>query len=260
MRNITLTTDFGLNDGFTGAVKGVIRTINPQAQIIDITHLIPQYDINSAMFVIYSTYKYFPEGTVHVVIVDPGVGSNRKIICVDTAKFTFLAPDNGVLSWVLQEEKDYSVFHITDPELSLPNISSSFHGRDIFAPVAARLSLGESPLNLGVKFDSPKLFKFPEVNLIDQVYFEATIIYIDLFGNAITNLENKYFDQVSEIFRSSGELLDIIPADHYSEVSIGQALFFKGSAGFIEIGVNMDSAEEKFSFMCRELILFKRKG
>ena len=157
MNDLTLTTDFGLEDGFVASVKGVITRVNPDVRITDITHVIPRHDINSAMFVIYSTYKYFPEGTVHVVVVDPGVGSARKIICVESEKFLFLAPDNGVLSWVIHDLEEYSVYQITDPDLFLPEVSASFHGRDIFAPVAGKLSLGESPAKLGVEFDTPKL-------------------------------------------------------------------------------------------------------
>ncbi|MDD3627504.1 MAG: SAM-dependent chlorinase/fluorinase [bacterium] len=259
MRNITLLTDFGIRDGFVASVKGVITSINADVRIIDITHSIPPQDINSAMFVLLSTYKYFPESTIHVVIVDPGVGSDRKIICVDTPRYTFLAPDNGVLSWVLLEEKDYSVFEINDPQLFLPEVSNSFHGRDIFAPIAARLSLGESPLSLGTRYYNPKIEPFPEVNLINGEYFEATIIYIDNFGNLITNIENKFFQQISGIYKSSGELLDIIPGSHYSEVPEEKALFFPGSSGFLEIGVNLNSAEKRFAISKREVLLFKRK-
>ncbi|HDS09588.1 MAG TPA: hypothetical protein ENN73_05110 [Firmicutes bacterium] len=258
MRNITLLTDFGLKDGFVAAMKGVITSINAEVRILDISHLIPPQDINSAKFVIYSTYKYFPESTIHVVIVDPGVGSERRILCVDTPKYTFLAPDNGVLSWVLQEEKEYSVFSLDNPELFLPEVSSSFHGRDIFAPIAARLSCGESPLSLGTRFYTPKIEPIPEIHLIDNNQFEATIIYIDHFGNLITNLPNKYFSQITGVYMSSGKVLEILPGSHYSSVPEGKALFFPGSCGFIEIAVNKGSAEKKFSLTKMEILLFKR--
>lgn len=259
MKLITLLTDFGLKDGYAGVMKGVILDKEPSAGIIDITHDVPRQDVKSAMFLIYNTYKYFPRGSVHLVVVDPGVGSDRKIICVETDDYLFLAPDNGVLSWVISNEPGCRIYQITDPEAFLPEVSSTFHGRDIFAPVAARLVSGTSPSSIGIVYDQPKLEDFPEVTLTESGYFEVTVIYIDIYGNITTNLDNKFFDQIEYLTRSSGEALMISGGECYSAVPNSRGLFYKGSSGFIEIAVNQGSAAREFSISNREIILFKRK-
>ena len=139
-RVITLLTDFGNQDAYVGIMKGVIAGINPFANIVDICHSISPQDIFSGAYLLYTSYKYFPRKTIHVVVVDPGVGSRRNIICVETKNYFFLAPDNGILSFIVQEERLKSIIRVTNSKYFLPSLSSTFHGRDVFAPVAAHLS------------------------------------------------------------------------------------------------------------------------
>src|SRR3990172_5235382 len=175
-RVITLLTDFGNQDAYVGIMKGVIAGINPFANIIDICHSIPPQDIFSGAYLLYTSYKYFPRKTIHVAVVDPGVGSRTDIVCVETKDYFFLVPDNGLLSFILQEERPKSIFRVTNNKYFLPSPSNTFHGRDVFAPVAAHLSLGVKPQKMGIK--------------INQL--EHKIIYIEKFRNLITNIKKEY--------------------------------------------------------------------
>ena len=161
-RVITLLTDFGNQDAYVGIMKGVIAGINPFANIIDICHNIPPQDIFKAAYLLYTSYKYFPRKTIHVAVVDPGVGSRRDIVCVETKDYFFLVPDNGLLSFILQQERPKSIFRVTNSKYLLPSPSSTFHGRDVFAPVAAHLSLGVKPRQLGIKINQLEQLDIPK--------------------------------------------------------------------------------------------------
>lgn len=189
-RLITLTTDFGIKDPFVGVIKGVICGINPNVYFIDITHEIEPYNIREASYVLYSAYKYFPAGTIHLSIVDPGVGSNRKKIVAVTDKYYFIAPDNGILSLIISD-KDVNIreiIEITNTSLFLPNISATFHGRDIFAPVAGWLSTGLSIDSIGKRTET--YVKLPSAfpAKVEDNVIKGEIIYIDRFGNLHTNI------------------------------------------------------------------------
>jgi len=191
-RIISLITDFGLKDNFVGVMKAVILKINPQALIVDITHQINPQDILAGAFLLKNSYSYFPSGTIHLVVVDPGVGSTRKKILVETKNYYFIAPDNGILSWVLKEQKPQKIFEITNVKYFLQPISNTFHGRDIFAPVAAYLSKGINPERFGRRIKSLKNLELPSVKITPKQLI-GECIYIDHFGNLISNIEKDIF-------------------------------------------------------------------
>ena len=187
---ITLITDFGTRDGFVGIMKGVIRCINPTAVIVDISHEIPPQDISAAGFVLNNAYSYFPTGTVHTIVVDPGVGSERAIILAEANNQFFLAPDNGVLASVIQNCHIQKVIDVTCTKYFRPEISNTFHGRDIFAPVAAHLAAGLNPEKLGkftANFDHGQI---PQL-IFEEKAVQGKIVYIDIFGNLITNISRQ---------------------------------------------------------------------
>ncbi|HLG30718.1 MAG TPA: SAM-dependent chlorinase/fluorinase, partial [Candidatus Brocadiales bacterium] len=185
---ITLLTDFGTKDSYVGIMKGIISGINPDANIIDLCHEIGRQDIFEGAYVLYSSYKFFPAGTIHVAVVDPGVGTKRKIICAKIRDYLFLAPDNGILSLVLTDEKPRLIIEVTNKKHFLPEISNTFHGRDIFAPVAAYLSRGINPLKLGKRLTKIKRIELPHPDASKQGVLKGKVIYIDVFGNLITNI------------------------------------------------------------------------
>lgn len=185
---ITLTTDFGLNDHFVGAMKGVIHGINADAQIVDICNSVQSFDILEGALTIVQAYRYFPVDTINMVIVDPGVGSARRPILVTTEKHRFVAPDNGVLSLVYDREERISVRHITSDHYFLQPTSKTFHGRDVFAPIAAWLSKGVDPAKFGDEITDYARFTMPRPKKISETEFKAVVMKVDKFGNLITNI------------------------------------------------------------------------
>src|SRR5437588_5526710 len=185
---ITLLTDFGSRDYFAAAMKGVILSINPAAQIVDITHETPPQDIQTAAFNLLATYKDFPANTIHVAIVDPGVGSTRRAVLIECAGQSFVGPDNGIFSWVCEREGNYRAIHLTNENFFRHPVSATFHGRDIFAPVAATLSNGVTPEEFGPAIENLIHLESLKPKILSDGAIEASIIYIDRFGNCITNL------------------------------------------------------------------------
>lgn len=238
-RIITLSTDFGHTDHYVGTMKGVILGINPDSKIVDITHEIPKYDIIKAALVVRNFYKYFPKDSIHVVVVDPGVGSERKPIAVESENGIFIGPDNGVFSFILGDSSN--VFEITNREFILNNMSNTFHGRDIFAPTAAHLSLGIDIGEVGQRLSSPTLLDFKEPEIIDNK-INGDVIYEDSFGNLITNIPAEKVSDVSEIM-VDGHVIDTV-ATSYNDVKVGDILAIVGSSGFLEISVNQGSASK----------------
>jgi len=235
---ITLTTDFGLSDPFVGIMKGVILSIVPNAQLVDISHDVHSYDILEAAFLIENTYRYFPEGTVHVLVVDPGVGSARRPIAVASHGHVFVAPDNGVLSTVLGNE----VHHITNKSLFLSSVSQTFHGRDIFAPVAAHLARGMQIESVG-----PRILDFIKKSLPgprpqgDKLV--GTVLRIDKFGNIITNLRRADLHCDFRILVAGSPVTRF--CRNFSEAETGEFFAFEGSTGYIEIALNQGSAADR---------------
>lgn len=240
---ITLTTDFGTADGYTGIVKGVILSKAPHAQIVDISHQIEPWNIRSASWVITSSYKYFPAGTVHMVVIDPQVGSNQRRILLKGAQEIFLAPDNGVLSAVIEEQSNWSVYELNKREFWLPYVSNTFHARDIFAPVAAHLVSGTQPSELGSEIALESLAR------LDDHHAEGTteglsglVVHVDRFGNLITNIPNNKVRPHAHCYLNGQ---DIGPIRHtYSSVSQGSAAAFPASHGYIEIALHQGRASD----------------
>lgn len=255
-RLITLTTDFGLSDEYVGVMKGVILSHAPGARIVDLSHGIPPQDIGFAASIIYSSYRYFPKGTLHVIVVDPGVGSNRRIVLLSSEGQLFLAPDNGVLSMLLTKTNVDSINEVTCDHLFLSPISRTFHGRDIFAPVAAHLANGFSPDKVGPQLGNKELttIDLPEV-LIDQKRGKLTgsVVSVDHFGNLTTNIHrDEYNHLVGTDFEGSvtvsikGQVIDGLQTA-YSAVSREAPLAIFGSRDYLEIAVNKGNAARYFN-------------
>ncbi len=192
---ITLTTDFGLNDPFVGIMKGVMLGINPDLRFVDLSHQIEPQNILKAAYILGASYTYFPEKTIHLVVVDPGVGSERRGIIAVTEGYTFIAPDNGVLSPVFHDKTFLKVVEITERRFALPEISSTFHGRDIFAPAAAWLSVGTDTARFGREIRDYVILDLPKAHLNERDIIEGEIIYKDRFGNLISNISQEIFDR-----------------------------------------------------------------
>ena len=244
---ITLTTDFGLGDPFVGIMKGVILSIAPDVQVVDVTHDIRSYDILEAAFIIDSAYRYFPAGTIHVIVVDPGVGSARRPMAAAAHEHMFVAPDNGVLSYVLQNHADTPAspaYWIKNQSLFLNAVSQTFHGRDIFAPVAANLALGTPIDSVG-----PRILDFVKKPLPrprpqgDKLL--GTVLRIDKFGNIITNLKRSHLGPDFAI-RVAGLSITRLCAN-FSEAEPGEFFAVEGSTGFIELALNQGSAADRLN-------------
>jgi S-adenosylmethionine hydrolase len=246
MSCISLLTDFGFDDNFVGVMKAVILNINPRAKIVDLSQMVEPQEIFEAAFLLGSSYAYFPKGTVHLVVVDPGVGSKRKGIIVKTRNYVFIAPDNGVLSFVLQKERPIKVVEIRNSKYFLKPVSSTFHGRDIFAPVAAYLSRGRDINNFGKRLTSYQKLDFPKIKVSADT-LTGEIVYLDRFGNLVSNIGKKDFSNFVQkgkfkIFVRN-KTIDRL-SDSYSEVHPPKPLALFDSFSFLEIAVNSNSAEK----------------
>ena len=238
-RIITLTTDFGLKDHYVGAMKGVILSINPEVVITDITHEIPPQDIFKSALILRNFYNYYPQGTIHIVIVDPGVGSRRKPIVVQADNYIFLGPDNGIFTFIYSEFKSVKAFEISNPKYILPKVGSTFDGRDVFAPAAAHLSLGVPADDLGGQVRKPVKLQIKEP-VVRRSEIIGEVIYIDSFGNLITNIPAQLIKPKSRVY-IGGEVIKGI-SQFYAEVPKGELLAIIGSTGFLEISVSHGSA------------------
>jgi S-adenosylmethionine hydrolase len=241
---ITLTTDFGLKDPYVGIMKGVILSINPGARVIDISHQSKAGFIFHASTLIQEAYPFFPEGTVHMAVVDPGVGGERRPILVKTRAHFFIGPDNGIFWPIIKAHQSVKVIHLTANKFFLPHESHTFHGRDIFAPVAAHLSRGADPSEMGPSIDDPVPIEFPAPQQKGDI-ISGHVMRIDHFGNLITNIQRKEL----ETFLGSrqpvitvGKL--IVEGMHkmYGEALAGEALALIGSSDYLEIAVNLGRA------------------
>jgi len=242
---ITLTTDFGLSDHFAGVMKGVILGIAPRARIVDITHEIAPYNLDEAAFVIAQAWKYFPKGSTHVIVVDPGVGTSRRPILAEAGGHFFIAPDNGVLS-LIYETGPHKVRVLANPKKMRADISRTFHGRDIFAPAAAHLASGTKPAAFGKPIqDYVRSWITKPSRIADQVW-RGIILKVDRFGNLISNLHIHDFSDIKtspfELRIGSQKIRRL--ALNYAETEIGEVFAIVGSSGYLEIAASQSSAEE----------------
>lgn len=244
---ITLTTDFGLNDHFVGTIKGVILAISPEIEIVDISHSVQAFDVLDGALTIAQSYSYFPSGTVHLVVVDPGVGTARRPILVSSDRHHFVAPDNGVLSMVYAREERLHIRHVTAEHYSLQPISNTFHARDIFAPVAAWLAKGVDSEKFGEEITDFVRFNPPKPKSVNGNTLRGVILKVDRFGNLVTNITPQdapmLFGSDPAPFKmvvGQQEITEILP--NYSEGAPGAVFGILGSMGYLEIAANRGSA------------------
>ncbi len=245
---ITLTTDFGLNDHFIGAMKGVILEITPEAQIIDICHAVQPFDILDGALTISQAYSYYPSGTVHMVIVDPGVGTARRPVIMNSDRHVFVAPDNGVLSLVCDREERISVRHVTAEHYFLQPRSNTFHARDIFSPIAAYLAKGIEPDRFGEEITDYVRFGAPRPKPVDERTLRGVVLKVDRFGNLITNITPQ---DAPQLFEAAPPAFKIAIGTKtqatrmcasYAEGAPGEVFGILGSLGFLEVATNRGSA------------------
>ena len=250
---ITLTTDFGLSDSYVGIMKGVILGIARNVTIVDITHQIAPQDIHQAAYIVQTFGAFFPPGTIHVVVVDPGVGSKRRRIILTTPNAVYVAPDNGVLTYVWREAitqwgmERCAVYNLTEPRYWLPYVSSTFHGRDVFAPVAAHLALGVPPAQFGERCAEIVEAALEQPSLGRHGELVGRIIHIDHFGNCVTNITLKHLREAGIGERMTAQLIgQRIEGLYrtYADVAIGALVALIGSSDHLEIAVRNGSAAQ----------------
>lgn len=244
-RLITFTTDFGLSDHFVGVMKGVVATIAPAARVIDISHDIAPYNVTEAAFVIAEAWTYFPKRTVHVVVVDPGVGSSRRPILAEAGGHYFIAPDNGVLSMVF-DAVPHKVRVISNSKFMRREISRTFHGRDVFAPAAAHLAKDAKPAAFGKQIDDYVRTWITRPSPHGKDTWRGTILKTDRFGNLITNFVAREFTGLNTRpfeMRAGAQRIHRL-AITYAETNAGDLFVIEGSSGYLEIAANQKSAAE----------------
>ncbi|HEX8473900.1 MAG TPA: SAM-dependent chlorinase/fluorinase [Pyrinomonadaceae bacterium] len=246
----TLLTDFGTADYFVGAMKGALLRVCSRAQIIDITHEIPPHDIEAGAFALLAAYETFPSGTVHVAVVDPGVGSARRPILVATREHLFVGPDNGLFGYVYSREREFGVYHLTNEKYFRHNVDATFHGRDLFAPVAGALLNGVEPRELGERIENFVQLARPTPQRAADGTLHASIIHIDRFGNCITNisrsdLTNDNIARGARIVVGEHEVRSFRRFFADETDAPGEPFALWGSAGLLEIAVFRDSAARR---------------
>jgi S-adenosylmethionine hydrolase len=253
---ITLLTDFGARDYFVGAMKGVILSLNPDATIVDLTHEIPPQDIQAAAFNLLACFKDFPAGTIHVAVVDPGVGSDRRAIVVECSDQFFIGPDNGLFSWIVEREGAFKARELTNNRFFRNPVSATFHGRDVFAPVAGALSTGISVTELGDTL--PDINRLPSIEpkRVNDGTIQGRVIHIDHFGNCVTNLSAEYFARATMLFINQHKLTSFFK--FFAEARRDDDPFcFVGSAGLLEIATRDGRAASILSVECGQSVTLK---
>ena len=257
---ITLTSDYGSKDAFAASMKGVVYKVNPQAQIVDITHEIGPQDVWEAAFTLRAASQYFPKGTVHLAVVDPGVGSGRRPIIVVTESYYFVGPDNGLFTLIYQEAERIRVHHITSTHYFLPNPGPTFHGRDIFAPVAGWLAKGIPSGNFGEEITDYVKLNVP-VPKVSQNTIEGHVVHVDRFGNIITNIAYKHIQPLLP----EGAVLNSIKIgfmgkeikglkNYYAEAAPGELSAIFNSSGDLEIFMFKQNARAALSAKRGEVV------
>jgi S-adenosylmethionine hydrolase len=251
-RIITLLTDFGLRDHFVAAMKGVLLSLNPDLVLIDLSHLIPPQDIYSGAFTLGQAYSNFPPGTIHLAVVDPGVGTARKALIASAGAHFFVAPDNGILTYVLRDNENHEVYEITSDHYFRKPVSSTFHGRDVFAPIAAWISRDIPLPRFGAKLPDPILLKIPTPKKVQDSLIQGHILAVDHFGNLITNLMP---GDIPPYDRANPRSCKILAGKHeitcfrqaYAEGSSEEIFVLPGSTGYLEIAAKGRSAASLLS-------------
>lgn len=272
---VALLTDFGLTDHYVGVMKGVMLGITPQLSFVDISHDVQPQNVRQGAFMLLNAYRYFPEGTVFLVVVDPGVGSTRRPIIVNAGAYTFVAPDNGVLSYVLNELGDSAAYQLENSSYRLPQLSASFHGRDLFAPAAAHAAAGVQPSDFGRQISDLVSLPTPRL-VIEGAQVEGEVLHIDRFGNLVTSIGRlersadglllipwlgdrvtraTVVSPAARIFVNGQQLIGIQRT--YSDVSPGELFAMVGSGGFLEIAVSQGNAAHALAARLADTVIVK---
>jgi S-adenosyl-L-methionine hydrolase (adenosine-forming) len=248
MPPITLTTDFGTRDHYVGAMKGVIRRLAPHTEIIDITHEVEPQNIIHTAFILRRIIEWYPTGTVHVAVVDPGVGSERRIIAGRYSGQIVIAPDNGIISLIHKQLRLEEIYAVENERFFLRHVSQTFHGRDIIAPVAARVATGVRLSQLGRRADDVEILEVATPKKHDPAGLMGCVLYVDHFGNLITNISHSL---MVEAYRKKKDLTVYIDGrrigpvrDTYSDVPIGEPVAIVGSSAMLEISINCGRADQ----------------
>jgi hypothetical protein len=250
MAIITLTTDFGTRDHYVGVMKGVIKTISPKADVVDVTHDIEPHNVVHASFVMMNTVRWFPEGSIHVAVVDPGVGSDRRVLLAKFAGRLVVVPDNGLITMLHRTSRIEDIRVVENSRYFLPGISSTFHGRDIFAPVAAHLCEGAKPKDLGRGTDRIEILPIPHRCDTFARRIRGAVLYVDRFGTMVTNIHRRELQAIS----AREDALEVQVNDQrigvirgcYQDVPVGEPLAVIGSTDYLEIAVNQGRAVDRF--------------
>lgn len=258
---ITLTTDFGLKDSYVAQMKGVIRSINPDVEIVDITHQVPPQDVRGASYILDSVIDSFPKKTIHVIVVDPGVGSDREIIAAEINSQYWISPDNGLLTFPAKRFTPKKIITLTNDDYWQQNISSTFHGRDIMAPVAAHLGLGVPLSSLGEKINTEPILLDQNSPSITENEIHGEVIWIDHFGNLITDItpdefKNSFTD--SSVITVNNVKINRI-SKYFSEKKIGEPLAYIGSSGRLEIAIRNGNAAENMNIKPGQKVILQNK-
>ncbi|MFQ5759153.1 MAG: S-adenosyl-l-methionine hydroxide adenosyltransferase family protein [Candidatus Bathyarchaeia archaeon] len=251
MAVITLLSDFGSKDPYVAEMKAVILSICPETRIVDISHEIETFDVHMGAFILASAAPYFPQGTIHVGVVDPGVGTKRRPIIVEAEQGFYVGPDNGLLMLSARKEGISHAYNISNPQYMRPEVSRTFHGRDIFAPAAAHLAKGHSPFEFGTEIHDYVLPKFAEPQLRNEGFL-GEVLHIDCFGNIITNISVRDLEKIGACegcllhVELKDKVLDLKLCSAYGQVPAERALAIIGSSDFLEISVNQANASQIF--------------
>jgi S-adenosylmethionine hydrolase len=253
---ITLTTDFGLADGYVGTMQGVILSIAPGVTMVDLSHQIPPQDVRAGAFVLYQAVPFFPPDTIHLVVVDPGVGSERRALAVRTSQGIFVAPDNGVLSYVLASTDVDEAVSLTNSAYQLPQVSATFHGRDIFAPAAAHLANGVPLTDLGPRAINLTHLPLPQSELAPEGDIVAHVMHVDHFGNLILDVTAD--DLVSEVtFELSGHKIEEL-SNTFADVEPGELVAYVGSSrDHVEIAIRDGDAARELGISIGDELLIR---
>lgn len=258
---VALLTDFGWGDWYVGAMKGVLLSVNPQARIVDVTHAVPPEDILAASFALVASRNAFPAGTVFAVVVDPGVGGPRGVLCAESRGRFYLAPDNGVLTEVLDKDGVERLVSVENKAFFLEKVSSTFHGRDIFAPVAGHLSLGVEMDTLGPKADRYSRCEVPRPR-VEAASARAAVRWIDSFGNLITDCSEDLLSGLLSAWKrlaiDVGSGTGINLGLTYQSAKPGEPLGLVGSSGYLEISVRGGSAARAFAVNVGDPVTLRR--
>jgi len=259
---ITLTTDFGIEDAYVGSMKGVILSINPRVRLIDIAHQLPAHGILRAACLLREVCPRFPPETIHVAVVDPGVGGQRRPVLLKIEDRYYTGPDNGIFGLLVEDLTLQGAWRLDNQEFFLPSVSQTFHGRDVFAPVAAHLAAGISPASFGPTITDPKGRPYPPHHE-ETEELRGQVVWVDRFGNCITNLTDKVVSRwaqgTSYVIRAASKRIAQISTS-YESIPKGEALALFNSMGFLEIACNQARADRTLGLQEGDPVVLDRLG